>query len=192
LTGKEEALFLLVVGALLIGATAFAQDGGSAFAVKGGVYWPTDSNVKDIGKTWLYGELDYTFSRNFDKNYDWHVQVGYMTKDGTWGEGEGAEDVSLRVIPVLVGVQWNQPATGPGLGYWYFGVGAGIAWGTADVDGNSDDKSVFAGDVYVGYQFNENWFVEGKYLMTADYSAGEDNVNGNGFMALVGYKFNTK
>jgi hypothetical protein len=192
--GKEEApqmktaVFLIVAVALVLGAGAFAQDKVNPLSVKLGVYWPSEDCLKDLANSWFCGEVDYGFNRDYDKNSEWHVQLGWTQKSKTFtseGRSEGYDQkVEVRIIPLTVGIRYDQPAQEQGAGYWYFGWSVGCFFAHLDYVGNTSNKTAIGGTLYAGYQFNDNLFLEGKYQITDNFG----DWNGNGFVAMLGVR----
>jgi hypothetical protein len=184
----RAAAFVAAAIAAALSAGAHAQDQANPLSIKLGAYWPSDSDWKDIGEMWLYGELDYGFSRNYDQNYAWHVQLGYTERSGTMTVGGEDLDAHATIVPVTLGIRYDQPAVDAAAGYWYFGWGVGAYIVNWDLDTYSSSGVEFGGCLYGGYEWGNNFFIEGKYRFTSDFGSDSVTLSGNGLVAMVGAK----
>jgi hypothetical protein len=194
-TAVKTATFLIAAVALVLGACAVAQDEVNPLSVKLGAYWPS-GDLDCVGNTWFYGEVDYGFSRDYDRNSSWHVSVGWTQKSATVHEEltEGRSDgdytteyeEKYRIIPITVGMRYDQPMADTASGYWYWGWGVGLYMFHYEDDEYTDNETELGGCLYAGYEWPSGLFFEGKYQITSDI--GDSDTNGNGFIAVVGVK----
>lgn len=157
---------------------ASAQDGGRA-AVTGGLAW--FSGDVEESTTWIVG-LQYAFPTMTPAG-----SRGNFVLSADYLQAETARPVvpgvtttrNVTLVPVLLNYRWNLGGTP-----WYIGAGAGIIWAEEEIvemDLSSDLN--FAWQLFAGYAFSRNWFVEGRWL--AGNSPGDDGM----LIAQLGYRF---
>jgi hypothetical protein len=184
----KTAAFLVVAAALALGAGASSQDEVNPLSIKFGLYWPSAHELKDLGDTWFYGELDYGFARNYDTNSAWHVHLGYTQQEGRTMVGEDETDVDVTIIPVTFGMRYDQPPDDMAAGSWYFGWGVGAYFVNWDIGVEDDNEVQLGGHLYAGYDWGDGFFIEGKYRVMSDFGSEDVTLSGNGLTAMIGFK----
>jgi opacity protein-like surface antigen len=178
---KRIILLAAVLSVVLTGSVA-ARDYEQPLSLKVGVFWPSDSDTKDlVGNNWFAAEVDYTLQKNYETSSEIQLGLGFSQK--TDGSNK------FRVIPVTLDWIYRKPheasTTTP-----YFGVGVG-AYVTKIEDGvNSEAKTKFGGSVFLGVEFSENMFLEGRYRFVGDINVGGIDYNDNGFSLMLGARLN--
>lgn len=197
-------LFLMVAVTLVsLSSTAFAaSDSDSYFALKGGVYSPSESYDLDNfnagssthmdSKTGFAGEI--VIGHYFLPVLAVELGAGYFESKGSPAAAAG--EAKLKVVPVVATAKAFLPL-GAFEPYGLFGIGAYLS--DLELDGNSSDFNGSTEITYglhagVGFNINlsEGFFIgaEGKYLW-AEPSFGGDHVKLDGFVAtaMIGTKF---
>ncbi len=202
---KRTKFLLLVITVTLVSltSTAFAASGSdNYFALKGGVYSPSDSYDLDNfnagstthmdSKTGFAGEI--VIGHYFMPVLAVELGAGYFESDGSPAATNGK--AKLKVVPVVATAKAFLPL-GMFEPYGLFGIGAYIS--DLDLDGNTGDfngSTEVTYGLHAGAGFNinlsNNFFIgaEGKYLW-AEPSFGGDHIKLDGFIAtaLIGTKF---
>lgn len=202
---KSTRFLVLIIAIALVSlsSTAFAAlDADSYFAVKGGVYSPSDSYDLDNfnagetthldSKTGFAGEV--VIGHYFLPVLAVELGAGYFESKGSPAAAAG--EAKLKVVPVVATGKVFLPL-GAFEPYGLFGIGAYIS--DLELDGNTNDfngSTEITYGLHAGAGFNINlsdaFFVgfEGKYLW-AEPSFGGDHIKLNGFVstAMIGTKF---
>ncbi len=197
-------LFLIIATALVsLSTTAFAaMDSDGYFAIKGGIYSPSDSYDLDNfnagetthfdSKTGFAGEI--VVGRYLLPGLAVELGAGYFESKGSPAASTG--EAKLKVVPVVATGKLFLPL-GAFEPFGLFGIGAYIS--DLELDGNSDSfngSTEITYGLHAGAGFNLNlsddFFIglEGKYLW-AEPSFGGDHIKLNGFIAtaMIGTKF---
>lgn len=197
-------LFLIIAAALAsLSTTAFAaMDSDGYFAIKGGIYSPSDSYDLDNfnagetthfdSKTGFSGEI--VVGRYLLPSLAVELGAGYFESKGSPAAAAG--EAKLKVVPVVATGKLFLPL-GAFEPFGLFGIGAYIS--DLELDGNSDSfngSTEITYGLHAGAGFNLNLSddlfigLEGKYLW-AEPSFGGDHIKLNGFIAaaMIGTKF---
>jgi len=171
---SRSILTKMVGAALLAGAAvpAMAQESRPiGLSLRAGLFLPTDRGLRDVGDSWFAAGLDYRLrdfgvSATTGQQTSLTLSLDYASKSG------------FRTVPILVNYQIRRNEL-------YFFGGIGLSATRIATAGGSDDKTRFAYQLGVGYDFqrgNTPLFVEGKFL-------GNERSELNGFGVFVGVRF---
>ncbi len=179
---------ILIVGLVASMATVslageqyrMGNQAANPFYVRAGLFLPSDGDIQDfvsengIGIAVGYELQNQSFlSRDFGRA---SVELDY------WSVSGNSNDVTSWGLWYTERVPFSQPIQGQGT--FYYGLGGGFLFNRID-SGTSVDNSRFGLLALLGYDFNENFFVEGQYRW-----AGElEGVNMDGISIMVGYRF---
>lgn len=161
-----------MVGALLLGAAVPALAQTDAIKPVGlsariGLFFPTDDTQRDSATSYFAGGLDYKLPFNLRAmgNTQLTLSLDYAAKD------------DYRVVPLLVNANYHRDQ-------FYAFAGVGLAFSRRPTGGGTEDKTRFAYQAGIGYDFHTGQnpiFVEGKFI-------GNDWSELNGFGVFVGVR----
>jgi len=166
--------YILAIVAVAVGVAAttpaFAQEKKPmGLSVRLGLFFPSSDQAKDVGKNWFGGGIEYKLG---DLNYG--AQKGhsasYSISIDTFSKG------GFGTTPILL----NYIARKENI-YYKGGIGIGLL--KLPVFGGSDNKSQFAYQLAIGYDFNKGnvpYFAEIAWL-----GSTKSDVNGIGIFGGV-------
>lgn len=165
----------------LAGGQYGSAQAANPFYVRAGIFLPNDSDIQDfVNENGLGIALGYELQSQSFLSRDLgraSVELDY------WSVSGNSNDVTSWGLWYMERVPFSQPIRGQGT--FYGGLGAGFVFNDIDAGGTGVDNSRFAFLALLGYDFNENFFLEGQYRW-----AGElEGVNMDGISIMVGYRF---
>ena len=167
------AAVLFVVIALVAPTTARAQyeeDGPTKLNVRLGLFRPLDAQTEIIsGKNWSCEELLYDFQRDEANRPTGQFELGIM-------ESLSTDDSAIMVAANKL---WWQKPTGNS---FYYGAGAGVA--KLNIVG--ERKLTATGQLFLGYNIGDSYFVEARGLIIPDYELYSAKINLSGVMLSIG------
>ncbi|WP_299980076.1 hypothetical protein [Desulfobacula sp.] len=177
-----------------------------SFAIKGGIYEPTD-DLEDFD-TGFSGEVSIT--QYFSPNFAVESAIGYFQTDyneiGNILSFPYSGTIDISAIPITVNLKGIIPFQ---LGEIYVGAGVGAYFVHGDLDVSvagvgsysADDNDVIIGaQLLAGLNFNVTdttfFGIEGKYIFTDEASMGQAqigtvdfDINGYTIMGVLGFRF---
>lgn len=159
-----------LVGTILAvaGVTAAQAQNPQQLDVRGGIWLPVDSTLRDVANIWAGIGVDVHFPTHFLKNAETVLSVDYLTH--SLGGSKG------NIFPINLNAYFTVPHGDQTL-YYGFGAGAVIA------DVRSTSKTVFGLRGVLGLNINDEWFIEANYFWSDKY----DDVNSSRASGLAGY-----
>jgi hypothetical protein len=158
----------------LAATNAFAQTPDYSpvdVSLRVGVNFPFENSLADRSKALVSVGADAYFSAKWIPNAETYLSVD-------WQFGTGRQRVN--VIPILANVRWFGRKNEELESRSYVFAGLGVAF--VDI---TKSKTVLAGRVGFGYEFNPKVFAEAQIFLT-DYANGS---RGSSFGISVGYRF---
>jgi len=163
---------LVAIGLIAVCAIpAFGQESKPVgLSVRAGVFFPTNSDAIDAGRTWFVGGAEYKLSsfslgnKGADSSGSYSISADYYDKG------------SISNIPVLLNwVGRNNEV--------FYSVGVGVGFNRdPNGGGGTESKTRLAGQVGIGYDFMQGrspLFLEAKYFINQESVL-------NGFGVYVG------
>jgi outer membrane protein W len=157
-----------------------ASDNQPIAALRGGVYFPFNSNLKNNGGKTLYsGGLDYVIQHKVGQNRT-ELSVDYIERSS------GGHDI--RIIPVTIGsftLQSGQNGVRP-----YVGVGVGAYFVHQNLPDDSgvnqnSNKVAIGGYIGAGLDLPSNFLVEARYHILQRVGT----YNSDGLEVMAGIRF---
>ena len=213
---RKTACFLVIAAAIAASAvcpSAHAQTARPArpFAVKFGVFFPSDNNQRDVfGKTWFSGGISYDFAQTRTQNpvvfqayFDYtsrRTGVTGVRAAGSSFSNADVGDVTGRVFGfgpsakfLLAPAQAQaQPYLGLGVGYYSAKtpvryVFASATPGVSPSNGNVGTQTYgkAGGKLFAGYQLKSGFFGEADYT----YIGEIDGIRPGGLTTRIGFRF---
>jgi hypothetical protein len=150
----------------------FAQNEES-LSIRGGLWLPVDTTVKDVATIWFAAGVDVHLSTAFLPNSETVLSADYLTH--SLGATPG------NIFPLTINEYFYRPY---GLHRAYFGLGAGAF--VTDVKG-SPSKTVFGLKGTLGVELDFRWFAELDYFWSDRFDTGT-GARVNGIAAYIGFK----
>lgn len=168
----KKTITTMVGAALLFGAAvpALAQQSQPVgISLRAGLFFPTDSGLRDVAESWFTGGIDYRIRDMGSVN-------GSVRSLGLSLDYASKED--FRTVPLTVNYIVHRSEL-------YFFGGVGVAFSRYASGGGWTDKTEFAYQLGAGYDFQQGQtplFVEAKFM-------GNGHSELNGFGAFIGVRF---
>lgn len=149
-------------------------------AVRGGVYFPFNSTVKNnVGKTFYGGGVDYTFQQKAGISRT-NLSVDYIERSSGGN--------TIRLVPVTFSQFALQAGNGGVRPYYGIGVGAYfVHQSIPDNVGNRDNRNdtVLGGFLAAGLDLPNNFLIEARYHIIQKV----DDANSSGLQLTAGVRF---
>jgi hypothetical protein len=152
---KMKKAILMVIGVAAVSGSVFAQTSTTTgLSVRLGAFMPSEKAAKDEGKSWLAAGAEFKLK---------DLNIGTMSEDykaslsvslDYYGRGD------FRNVPLLLNYTGRK-------NQFYYTAGAGVGFSRLPSGTGSVDKTRFAYQVGVGYDFAKGStpvFVEAKYF----------------------------
>lgn len=170
----KSILILAAMGGLAAASSAQSLESPTNLAIRLGIHFPFDENVRDASGNLVNVGVDFFLQRSLLKGErtESYFSVDWLSKSGNGDKG--------NIFPILINQRWYSPqATGDeNRTYFHAGVGAALM----DV-GSSD--TVLAARIGAGVEFSKHLFGEANFLITGD----ADGYRGTGIGLQLGYRF---
>ena len=170
--------YLLVLGALAIGAVAGAQaetdlsQAAVGFGFRFGGYWPVDSKLRNSANVWDDAAIEYDFQKSIMKTGTTYGAVDWISRNLFGGQHSAIISVNQRFYG------GNHRFAAGGTPYFFVGVGAQFV----DFNGNSGSSWMARGGI--GSEFKGDWFLEAAGLVAPKVKG----VDFSGISLSLGYR----
>ncbi len=180
---KLKVSFALTLIALVICASvpAGAQYGygskseaSQMWNIRTGVFFTSGSTLNNVEFT---AGLEYLLPREAARggsNGNFSLSADYTSISTSSPTG----DKRVTLLPIFLNYKMSSGNS------WDYGIGAGIYWAMDDIpDMNITNRVNFAYTASIGYHFDPNWFIEGRYM--ANKHSSDDRLIG----LEIGYRY---
>lgn len=177
---RKSFLAAAVLGATVLSANALGQLTRTPIdatpyniSIKGGVFFPIDSNLRDVDNLFGGVGIEYLFPTQLISGSETFMELDWLFHT-TAGD-------NLNGFPLTINQRFNMKGGLFGKGASYFYVGAGVTW----FDPHGAAK--FTGHVGVGTDIGPKVFVDaGLFFSEEDKNLGLRNT---GLLMALGYRF---